>query len=457
MRWVQTVESSCRGAAHRPAGPLRAACALAGFAFVLAGIPAAAQEEQEARRLRAIGGNQVLDQTDAASRAAARADGQLATVASDPARYGLARESVDAGRVVAVRPDRSVVADLAGLSRVEPGTFFVERVRPQAVEAAAPAALAAHEGAFPATDYKLGFEITAFEAQSNRPLDTDAWARDSTGLGIQGSTGNYVGHFNVALVLKTDPSDRSTLASPVTVSVTARGATIDPRPVAISQLGLWHEVSIAVPDVEHDTYDISVSADPTNPGDPVPLAVMRPEARIWSTPQSIIGWGIGESTVFIEADGLREPAELPVALRVVNGSLSADRVTLDAAGHAEVKLRSTRERQAIVEIMSSPLRGGEPLVIPFTAPWWFLGAAVAGGLAGAFLRGRGRQHWIKALAIGVLTAVIMCLAYAVGVDWPAKVLATAGIPKAAEAAVFVLGAVGALLGVSAMLPKQPET
>ena len=97
------------------------------------------------------------------------------------------------------------------------------------------------------------------------------------------------------------------------------------------------------------------------------------------------------------------------------------------------------------------------LVVPFTAPWWFLGAATVGGLAGAFLRGRGRKHWFKALAIGVITALVMTLAYAIGIDWPERVLDAAGIPKAAEASVFVLGAIGALIGVTALVPKAAQT
>jgi hypothetical protein len=302
----------------------------------------------------------------------------------------------------------------------------------------------------------LQARLTASEAQSNRPLKLDAWARDSTGLGLIGSTGAYVGQFHVALTLGSDPNDRSVLASPVNVAVAARGATIDPQPVAISELGRWHDVSITVPAVDSDTYEISVSADPANSRDPVPLSVMRAQAQLWSTPPSIVGWGIGEGTILIEARGMREPQGLSVALRTTNGSLSASRATLNTPGQAEFTLRSTRHPQAIIEIMSTPFQGAGPLVVPFTAPWWFFGAAVAGGLSGAFLRGRGRDHWLLALAIGVVTALVMCLAYAVGINWPERVLAAGGMPKAAEAAVFVLGAVGALVGVSALVPNSAQ-
>lgn len=92
--------------------------------------------------------------------------------------------------------------------------------------------------------------------------------------------------------------------------------------------------------------------------------------------------------------------------------------------------------------------------MPFTSPWPFIAAAVIGGLAGAFVRGRGRRHWIKALAVGAVSAVIMTLAYAIGIDWPARLLDQAGIDYAGEAAVFVLGAIGAWVGISVLLPGR---
>lgn len=373
-------------------------------------------------------------------------------------RYGFREAAINSGEVVAVSGDNSQVVDSSvDIPDLDANTYFVEQVRSRIITTAAPAVLAMSADPEAATDYQLGFEVTAFEAQSSRPLKLDAWARDSTGLGLIGRTGTYVGQFHVALTLRDDPEIRSILASPVNVAVAARGGTIEPQPVSVNELGRWYDVSISVPKIENDLYEISVSADPNDAGTSVPLAVTQPEAQIWSDPASIIGWGIGESTILIEVRGMRDPQGLPVALRAQDGSLSASRVSLDATGQGAVTLRSGRESQAIVEIMSGAFRNVAPLVVPVTAPWWFLGAAVAGGLAGAFLRGRGRDHWVKAMAIGVVTALVMCLAYAIGVDWPEKVLLASGISNAAESAVFVLGAIGALVGVSVLITKPKAT
>lgn len=110
-----------------------------------------------------------------------------------------------------------------------------------------------------------------------------------------------------------------------------------------------------------------------------------------------------------------------------------------------------RRPRASNAIIVAAAKQSAPLDVAFDAPWLFLGAALAGGLAGAFVRGRGRGRWRGALAIGVVSALIMTLAYAAGIDWPAHVLNSAGIDRSGEAVVFVLGAIGALVGVSALV------
>jgi hypothetical protein len=72
------------------------------------------------------------------------------------------------------------------------------------------------------------------------------------------------------------------------------------------------------------------------------------------------------------------------------------------------------------------------------------------------LKGRGRDRWPIALVIGIASALVMTLAHAVGLNWPARVLQEQGLTWAGEALVFVLGAVGALVGVS-VLVSEPES
>jgi hypothetical protein len=126
-------------------------------------------------------------------------------------------------------------------------------------------------------------------------------------------------------------------------------------------------------------------------------------------------------------------------------------VKLDAQGMATTSLRSdsaasTRLRVGDAGVIS------ESATVVFEPPWLFLAAAIAGGLLGAFLRGKGRSHLWYALAIGVASAILMTLAYAVGIDWVSRVLSAPRLATAGEAVVFVLGAIAALVGVGALLP-----
>jgi hypothetical protein len=57
------------------------------------------------------------------------------------------------------------------------------------------------------------------------------------------------------------------------------------------------------------------------------------------------------------------------------------------------------------------------------------------------------------LAIGICAAIVMTVAYAVGIDWVSRVVQAPALAKSGIAVVFVLGAVAALTGVKALVPK----
>jgi hypothetical protein len=126
-------------------------------------------------------------------------------------------------------------------------------------------------------------------------------------------------------------------------------------------------------------------------------------------------------------------------------------VKLDAQGVATARLRSDSASSTSVSVADAGVVS-QPATVVFTAPWLFLAAAVAGGLLGAFIRGKGRRRAWYALAIGVASAILMTLAYAVGIDWVSRALPAAHLATSGEAVIFVLGAIAALLGVGVLLP-----
>jgi len=83
---------------------------------------------------------------------------------------------------------------------------------------------------------------------------------------------------------------------------------------------------------------------------------------------------------------------------------------LDATGSGVATLRSDASLGTSVRVDPSQWEA-EPLTVTFRPPYWFICAAILGGLLGAFLRGKGRRKWSMALAIGVASAILMVIGY----------------------------------------------
>ena len=298
----------------------------------------------------------------------------------------------------------------------------------------------------------MGYTLSTTAGPEGDPLRLVALIAVNNGLVLDAAHSAYRGSFSVALSNPDNPADRRALNSPVTMAITAAGASeVTPAPLDIADVGRWHAVSVMVPDFPGDTYRVAVSADPQDRGNAIELPVSKPTIQVIAAQTEIPGWGIGRTAVTVRARGLMSPEGYPVTLRNDHGQLDPMYVKLDAQGMATTSLRSdsaasTRLRVGDAGVLS------EAATVVFEPPWLFLAAAIAGGLLGAFLRDKGRSHLWYALAIGVASAILMTLAYAVGIDWVSRVLSAPRLATAGEAVVFVLGAIAALVGVGALLP-----
>jgi hypothetical protein len=369
-----------------------------------------------------------------------------------PADLRIDSSAIRAGQVVAVQGTASETVTPGNLAaQLAAGAIFVEQRRAAPERAALPDAIARADAR---TGLKLGFQLTLPPAGPGRPIKVDAWAIDRTGLMLDGARSAYAGTFAIALVDALNPGATTKLARPVAVAITAKGATsVDPRPLRIASLQEWHDVSLVVAGVPGASYPVAISADPNSAGQTIDLSVAHPRIQLLSRPSSFVGWGIGQGTVDVIASGMSAPEGFRVALHATRGTLDSSLVSLDATGHGSTRLRSSADAESVVTVRTEGVLS-EPLAVTFDPPWLFLGAAIAGGLAGAFLRGRGRAHWRKALAIGAVSAVVMTLAYTLGIDWLSGVVDTAGLARSGEALVFLLGAIAALVGVTALVPRD---
>lgn len=282
------------------------------------------------------------------------------------------------------------------------------------------------------------------------PVRLTAFAVGRTGLNFDVAQNTYRGTFAVALQNLDDRLDRGVLQDSVIVAVNAPGATgFKPTPIKLARLSEWNDVEVLVTDPREKKYLVSVSAGPDDPGRSLELDVSRPRAALRAASTNILGWGLGTTRLTVAS---RAYAGGLVHLSADGGSLDPGSIQLDSTGNGATVLRSDASPGANVAV--DPLQWeAEPLVITFRAPYFFLAAAVLGGLLGAFLRGKGRQNWAKALAIGVATAILMTVGQAVGfISWIGTALGSNTLATSGEAVVFFLGAIAALLGVSALIP-----
>lgn len=305
-----------------------------------------------------------------------------------------------------------------------------------------------------ATAVKLGYTFTASQGPQAQPIRLSAVAGANIGLIFDSSRGAYSGGFEVALTNADDANDQRTLESPINILVRALGAAIQPTPVSISDVGRWHSVTVTVPNPV-SPYMVRVSATPQDKGNEIELPISALPIQLIPASTHIIGWGIGQTPIAISVRGLQTPTSLTLALQTDRGTLNPSSVTLDNHGSASTTLRSDSAASTIIRVGNAGV-ASPSVTVTFDSPILFLIMAIVGGLFGAFLRGKGRDRWVSAIAIGVAAAILMTLAYAVGVDWATRVTGATHLASSGEAVVFVLGAVAALVGVSALLPPRPS-
>lgn len=375
----------------------------------------------------------------------------LATLHLDAA--ALSNHSVKA--VVGTQVETVSAANV--IDKLAERAVFVQRTGAAATKVALPEVL--HASLAPNEKpeaVQLSYALTASQGLGQAPIHLVALVAANTGLLFDAAHAAYSGGFSVALSNTDDPSDRRRLETPIAVLVAAQGATqIAPTPLAIERLGRWHPVTITVPN-PGSTFRVAVSADPQDKGDGIDLAVLRPVVQLIPASSRVTGWGIGEVPIAVHVQGLVDPRGFALSLQTDHGGLSPSSVVLDEQGKGSAVLRSDHAAGASVRVGNAGMVG-DAVTIIFDSPWLFLTAAAAGGLLGAFLRGKGRRRWPYAFAIGIGAAVLMTIGYAVGLDWISRALGNVRLASSGEAVVFVLGAIAALSGVTLFIPTVKRT
>jgi hypothetical protein len=304
---------------------------------------------------------------------------------------------------------------------------------------------------------ELPLEISGVDRDTDMPVKLRARVAEGTGLIIDPSLRVFVDSVYVLLVDPHDPGRRLTLKEPIDVMLEAVGATAEPQPIRLANTATPLPVTIRVPDPTGKTFPITVRADLDDVGDTLKLQVVPPRVLVSAENSSMVGWGIGTTRIHLESAWLRRQGGYDVTVLSDAGGFSPSaQVHLNADGLGETVLRS--DHRAGTRVWVGDRDSADFALVEFRSPWLFLAMAAVGGLAGAFLRRKGRQRWLPALSIGVVTAVGAAVLYAVG--YAPKLAELAGGAQLAtngEAMVAGIGFLAALVGVSWFVPGLEKT
>lgn len=157
---------------------------------------------------------------------------------------------------------------------------------------------------------------------------------------------------------------------------------------------------------------------------------------------AIDGFGLETTQVNISLIGVNQPAGRVVTLHTDAGYLDPTRVQLDERGNASVTMRSGSVGTARITATTPGVERVQANV-DFRFPWLTLAASIFGGLAGGFVRARGRSRG-RALAVAAVWGLIVFVCYAVGIN----LLPFAPSVTIGAALVFAVSALGALFGTA---------
>ena len=386
----------------------------------------------------------------------------------------IAVPSIDKATVPdAARPGSSPTPDKAADARITPdvATSVVSRVRAgealvvrlpageekKARELLAPQVSAIQESVpksatQPASQVKLFASTLRTLSSSGNELLLKPVAYAQGPLRFDNTVRRFIGRVAVGLLQLDEQPGANTLSTPITFEIVgdvrAQPATVDLN--GSSPPFAHFEVAADDP---REPVVVNVFFSHL-PGDPVALqlGVDRPRLELAVAPAALQGWGLETAIVSVTAsDGaLSEGRE--VTLTPTGGTLEKTIVTLGPKGSAITEWRSASTGDYTITTAGAPFQESKATAT-FERPWRFGIAALIGGLVGSILRHAftraPSRRLASAIVIGVLSGLIVLGLFVLGVNVTGFNLPTRG----GEVLVFVVSAIGALLGAKVLMPK----
>ena len=272
------------------------------------------------------------------------------------------------------------------------------------------------------------------------------------------SGGAFRGEVVLALIDTLKPERSDSLDTPIWFRVSAvGGATVTPRDIQVRHASLPPVSARITATTAGDSVRVRVL--PALTGEPIEvlIPVSRPGIQLKATTSTLPGFGLAQTdlkvTLPVEAGRTRRDVTLSARL----GTPEPSGLTLRGDSVGSVKIRSTGVGRDTVFATSGPFKSN-PLELTYAAPVSFLIAAVLGGLVGSFVAASGAKrrggrtskpaYFVSGIASALLFAVMTAIGVNVtGVDVP---------PGAAEAGVFVVASLGAILGLPGLARALPK-
>ena len=348
------------------------------------------------------------------------------------------------------------------VSRLKPGEAMFVRL-PAADEAKVRGILstqvAAIQGTLKAPSHAPAPQVTLFEStvrtlsKSGDDLLLKPVAYAQGPLRFDGATRRFIGRVVVGLLALDEKAGVKALSTPITFEIVG-DVQADPRTVDIkSSSPPFAHFNVAADD-PRDRTEIKVYFSQLR-GDPVALQldVDRPRLKLSVAPPAFQGLGLEKATVTVSASDVEQSAGREVTLTPTGGALKDTTLTLGPRGSARTEWRSSSIGHFSISADGGEFSAAEAGA-DFEPPWRFGIAALIGGLAGGILRNafkrRGARRFALEMVIAVVTGAVVFGLFVLGVNVTGFTLPASG----GEILVFVVSAIGALLGTAVLTPKS---
>jgi hypothetical protein len=258
--------------------------------------------------------------------------------------------------------------------------------------------------------------------------------------------GKFAGAFALALINPSNANDHANLAEPFPVTIRADGADLTPPPpVSFTELQAPQTVHLVVPS-PMDPYPVQAYTVLTQNPESIAIPVEHVGIELQPASIHIRGLGLETTDVNITVAAARGRSGEVVNIQASQGNVTPSSLTLDTNGTGKVVLQSAGLGTSTMSASDPPFDPGT-VQVTFDWPVAFAVAALLGGIVGAALRPDVLTHLPQTLSIGVLAAIVLCAAHAVGVtlDFWRTPSGSAG-----EATFFVIAVVAGYLGRQVM-------